>query len=106
MTQDQALAILKTGAHVFLTGEAGSGKTHTINQYTDYLREHEIDFAVTASTGIAATHIHGMTIHSWSGIGIQSELDDDALRHLAENRYVSKRIKKSSGPHHRRSLDA
>lgn len=95
MIQSQALAILKTGAHVFLTGEAGSGKTHTINAYTDYLREHEIDFAVTASTGIAATHIHGMTIHSWSGIGIQSELDDDALRHLAENRYVSKRIKKA-----------
>lgn len=95
MTQDQALAILKTGAHVFLTGEAGSGKTHTINQYTEYLREHDIDFAVTASTGIAATHIHGMTLHSWSGIGIQSELDDDALRHIAENRYVSKRIKQA-----------
>lgn len=95
MTQDQALAILKTGAHVFLTGEAGSGKTHTINQYTDYLRHHEIDFAVTASTGIAATHIHGMTIHSWSGIGVQSTLDDDALKHIAENRYVSKRIKKA-----------
>lgn len=95
MTQDQALAILKTGAHVFLTGEAGSGKTHTINQYTDYLRHHEIDFAVTASTGIAATHIHGMTIHSWSGIGVQATLDDDALKHIAENRYVSKRIKKA-----------
>lgn len=95
MTQDQAVAILKTGAHVFLTGEAGSGKTYTINQYTDYLREHEIDFAVTASTGIAATHIHGMTIHSWSGIGVQSELDDQALKHIAENRYVSKRIKKA-----------
>lgn len=95
MTQDQALAILKTGAHVFLTGEAGSGKTHTINQYTEYLRHHEISFAVTASTGIAATHIHGMTIHSWSGIGVQSELDDDALKHIADNRYVSKRIKQS-----------
>lgn len=95
MTQDQALAILKTGAHVFLTGEAGSGKTHIINQYTAYLREHEIDFAVTASTGIAATHIHGMTLHSWSGIGIQSTLDDDGLKHIAENKYVAKRIKKA-----------
>ncbi len=95
MTQDQALSILKTGAHVFLTGEAGSGKTHIINQYTEYLREHDIDFAVTASTGIAATHIHGMTLHSWSGIGIQSELDDDALRHIAENRYIAKRIKQA-----------
>lgn len=95
MTQDQALSILKTGAHVFLTGEAGSGKTHIINRYTDYLRHHEIDFAVTASTGIAATHIHGMTIHSWSGIGVQSTLDDDALKHIAENRYVAKRIKRA-----------
>ena len=95
MTQDEALAILRTGAHVFLTGEAGSGKTHTINRYTDYLREYEIDFAVTATTGIAATHIHGMTIHSWSGIGVETALDDDALQELAENRYVAKRIKKA-----------
>jgi hypothetical protein len=95
MTQDQALSILKTGASVFLTGEAGSGKTHIINRYTEYLREHEIDYAVTASTGIAATHIHGMTIHSWSGIGIQSELSDDDLKHIAENRYVGKRIKQA-----------
>lgn len=95
MTQDEALSLLKTGAHVFLTGEAGSGKTYTINQYTEYLRDHEIDFAVTASTGIAATHIHGMTIHSWSGIGVESDLDDDALKHIAENRYVAKRVKKA-----------
>ena len=93
MTQDEALALLKTGAHVFLTGEPGSGKTHTINRYTEYLREHEIDFAVTASTGIAATHVQGMTIHSWSGIGVETEFSDDELAHLATNRYVGKRIK-------------
>ena len=27
MTQDEALALLKTGASVFLTGQPGSGKT-------------------------------------------------------------------------------
>jgi hypothetical protein len=95
MTQDEALAILKTGAHVFLTGEAGSGKTHTINQYTRYLQEHGIDFAVTASTGIAATHIHGVTIHSWSGIGIARQIDEETIADIAENRYVAKRIKKA-----------
>jgi hypothetical protein len=95
MTQKEALSLLKTGASVFLTGEAGSGKTHIVNQYTEYLREHQIDFAVTASTGIAATHIHGMTIHSWSGIGVHAELNDDELKHVAENRYVAKRIKKA-----------
>ena len=95
MTQDEALAILRTGAHVFLTGEAGSGKTHTINRYTTYLREHGIDFAVTASTGIAATHIHGMTIHAWSGVGVERQLDDDAIADIADNRKVAKRIKKA-----------
>ncbi|MEI8097049.1 MAG: AAA family ATPase [Candidatus Moraniibacteriota bacterium] len=95
MTQKEAFDFLKTGASVFLTGEAGSGKTHIINQYTEYLRNHEIDFAVTASTGIAATHIHGMTIHSWSGIGVHHELDDNELKHIAENRYVAKRIKRA-----------
>ena len=95
MTQDEALAILRTGAHVFLTGEAGSGKTHTINRYTTYLREHGIDFAVTASTGIAATHIHGLTIHAWSGVGVERRLDDDAIADIADNRKVAKRIKKA-----------
>lgn len=95
MTQAEALAILRSGAHVFLTGEAGSGKTHTINAYTSYLRERGIDFAVTASTGIAATHIHGMTIHAWSGIGTARSLDEDGIRTLVDNRYVAKRIKKT-----------
>lgn len=95
MTQSEALAILRSGAHVFLTGEAGSGKTHTINAYTEYLREQGIDFAVTASTGIAATHIHGMTIHAWSGIGIARSANEDELRAIALNRYVAKRIQKA-----------
>ena len=74
MKQITALEILKSGANVFLTGEPGSGKTHTINQYIQWLREHGIYPAVTASTGIASTHINGSTIHSWSGIGIHREL--------------------------------
>lgn len=95
MTQAEALDILKTGAHVFLTGEAGSGKTHVVNTYAAFLREHEVAYAVTASTGIAATHIRGMTIHSWSGIGVRAALDDEELRQIAENRYVGKRVKKA-----------
>ncbi|MBP6889042.1 MAG: AAA family ATPase [Candidatus Moranbacteria bacterium] len=95
MTQAEALAILRSGAHAFLTGEAGSGKTHTINAYTDYLREQGIDFAVTASTGIAATHIHGMTLHAWSGIGIARSLSEDDLQALVTHRYISQRIKKA-----------
>ena len=74
MKQSTALDILKTGKNVFLTGSAGAGKTYTINQYLHYLRAREVAVAVTASTGIAATHMNGMTIHSWVGMGILNEL--------------------------------
>lgn len=95
MTQEQALEILKTGANVFLTGEPGSGKTHTVNQYADYLREHGIAPAITASTGIAATHLNGITIHSWAGIGIKEQLSKRDLEKIAKISYVKKRIEKA-----------
>ncbi len=96
MRQAQALDILKTGAHVFLTGEPGAGKTHTVNAYVAYLREHGIEPAITASTGIAATHIHGQTIHSWSGIGIRRFLSPYDLEQLATTEYLVKRIRRTT----------
>lgn len=96
MTQAQALAILKTGANVFLTGEPGAGKTHTINEYVAYLRRRGIEPAITASTGIAATHISGMTIHSWSGIGIRTRLDQYDLDRIASTERVVRRLENTS----------
>ncbi len=95
MTQEQALAILKTGANVFLTGEPGAGKTHTVNAFVSYLRGRGIEPAITASTGIAATHIGGMTIHSWSGIGIARKLDKSDLRQIAASKYVAPHVKRA-----------
>lgn len=95
MTQEEALAILKTGANVFLTGEPGSGKSYTINQYTRYLRTRGIEPAVTASTGIAATQIGGRTIHSWSGIGIKSFLNKYDLDKICSTEYIVKRIQRA-----------
>lgn len=93
MTQDEALAILTTGTNVFLTGKPGSGKTHTVNRYVRWLRDHEIEPAITASTGIAATHIGGYTIHSWSGIGVRHHLTAHDLGHIAGNRRVVRRVR-------------
>jgi hypothetical protein len=75
MLQDEALDILKLGHNVYLTGAAGSGKTYVLNQYIKYLRQNNIVVGVTASTGIAATHMNGMTIHSWAGLGIGDSID-------------------------------
>lgn len=84
MTQRDALNILKTGANVFLSGPAGSGKTYVLNEYIKYLKGHEVLIGITASTGIAATHMGGVTIHSWSGMGIKSSLSDGDIESLAK----------------------
>jgi len=95
MTQQQALKILKSGANVFLTGSAGTGKTFLLNQLISYLKKSKIRTGVTASTGIAATHLEGRTIHSWSGIGIKKEMDEKSLKHIVKNKKLNKRIKET-----------
>ncbi len=93
MKQTTALNILKSGDNVFLTGSAGSGKTYTLNQYIHYLRARKVPVATTASTGIAATHMNGTTIHSWSGIGIKDELSDRDLANLSRKQVLKDRLK-------------
>ncbi len=95
MTQEEALAILKTGANVFVTGEPGAGKTHTINEYVQCLKKHKIEVAITASTGIAATHLGGITIHSWSGMGIKHSLTPYDIDAIASREYISKRMNRA-----------
>ncbi len=95
MTQEEALTILKAGRNIFLTGRAGSGKTYVLNQYVEYLREKNIEVAVTASTGIAATHLGGVTIHSWSGIGIKDDLAPADIDHLTQKESLYKKYKKT-----------
>jgi len=95
MTQNKALEILTSGRNVFLTGEPGAGKTHTINQFTKWLYAEDIPFAVTASTGIAASHIDGTTIHSWSGIGIMKNLEVEDINGIRFHKYHYNRIVKA-----------
>lgn len=95
MNQTQALKILKSGENVFLTGSAGAGKTYVLNQYIDYLKARKIRVAVTASTGIAATHMNGSTIHSWAGIGIKDILSSSDLRNMSTKKYLKKNLEKS-----------
>lgn len=92
MTQREALDILKTGKSAFVTGAAGSGKTHLLREYISYLKQKNIPVAVTASTGIAATHMGGMTIHAWSGIGIRDDLSPHEAREIAGKSNVKSRL--------------
>ena len=94
MTQKEALDILKTGGNAYITGAAGSGKTHLLNMYIEYLKDHDVDMGITASTGIAATHMGGVTIHSWTGMGVRNDLSPYDLEGMQEKQYLWKRLEK------------
>src|SRR5579862_4194903 len=95
MQQQDAFDLLKMGKNIFLTGAAGAGKTYLLNKYINYLREHNVEVAVTASTGVAATHLQGSTIHSWSGIGIKDNLNEKDLEKLVTKSQVKRNYKKT-----------
>jgi len=95
MQQDEAFNLLKMGKNIFLTGAAGSGKTYLLNKYINYLKDNNVRVAVTASTGIAATHLHGVTIHSWSGIGVKDHLTKKDLEKLLTTNRIKRNYKKT-----------
>lgn len=79
------------GKSVFLTGEPGAGKTYTLNKFIEGARQLGRRIAITASTGIAASHIDGTTIHSWSGLGIAEKVSDADLDQMSYKPYISDR---------------
>lgn len=92
MKQKEALEILKAGDNVFLTGPAGAGKTFLLAQYIQYLQKNQVLVAVTASTGIAATHLGGRTIHSWCGMGIEEDLSVEQINALKKKDYILRNV--------------
>lgn len=86
MTQAEALAILESGQSVLLTGAAGTGKTYTLNQFILRARKRGRSVAVTATTGLAATHLNGTTIHAWAGIGVHDSIDRHMIQKMGKQR--------------------
>jgi ATP-dependent exoDNAse (exonuclease V) alpha subunit len=89
MLQSNALDILESRANVFITGAPGAGKTYVLNKFIGSARQRGLSVAVTASTGIAATHVNGQTIHSWSGVGVSTALTDELLKRIRPRRKKS-----------------
>lgn len=86
MDQQLALEIMHAGENVFLTGAAGAGKTYVLNQFIRQAKAAGKHVSVTATTGLAASHLGGNTIHSWSGIGLHDELPADFEDYLLKSR--------------------
>ncbi len=86
MNQGLALEIMLSGESVLLTGPAGAGKTYVLNQFIKLAKHEGKHVSVTATTGLAGTHLGGTTIHSWAGIGINDSLPPGFAEHIAKGR--------------------
>lgn len=68
--QSKILSAVLNGKNVFFTGSAGTGKSFLLKKIIAALPPDET--IATASTGVAACHIGGVTLHQFAGIGIGS----------------------------------
>lgn len=65
VSQTQALEAFRLGRSMFVTGDAGTGKTELIRCMVQDAEARGVRVGVTATTGIAAVHIQGRTLHSF-----------------------------------------
>lgn len=86
MNQGLALEIMLSGESVLLTGPAGAGKTFVLNQFIRIAKSEGKHVSITATTGLAATHLGGTTIHAWAGIGVLDYLPKGFAEHIAKGR--------------------
>ncbi|KAI9464463.1 PIF1-like helicase-domain-containing protein [Lactarius psammicola] len=93
--QKRVLELVKQKKNVFYTGSAGTGKSVLLREIIKTLRKEYVRtpdaVAVTASTGIAACNIGGVTIHSFAGIGLGIESVEDLVKKIEKNRKASSR---------------
>ena len=95
--QNYALDMMKKGKNIFLTGQAGTGKSYTIMTFVKWCISNSINYAITSTTGISALLIGGTTIHSWAGILLGMEdkitlLERVMTRDKAYNRWLYTRV--------------
>lgn len=68
------LAVFAELRNIYITGGAGTGKTTFLKHVLIPELEHRgLNYHITASTGIAGSHVGGKTLHSFLGIGLGPE---------------------------------
>ena len=90
--KEAASTVIYSKDNVFLTGAAGTGKSFLLEYIIKRLtKKRKNGVYVTATTGIAAEHIHGTTLHSFAGIGLGKLPVEDLYESILSKESVLKR---------------
>lgn len=89
--QAKAMEALRSGRNVFLTGNAGTGKSFVLNAFIEELEDNDVPFLAMAPTGIAAQNLeNGTTIHRTLQIGFGLLAPEDRNRKTLTRKVLNK----------------
>lgn len=78
--------VINKKKNVFFTGSAGTGKSVLLKELAKKLKEiYGEAFGLTASTGLAACNIGGMTLHGYLSIGIGNQSVEAMAKKIIKN---------------------
>ena len=99
--QRHVVEAVLSGHSVFFTGPAGSGKSHVLSTIVRLLEDERYaiknhsgkprKIAITATTGIAACNVGGITINSFAGVGTAEGSVPEMCARVMGNEYSKKR---------------
>lgn len=79
--------------HVLVTGPGGTGKSYLLNYLREWFRgKGKMD--VCGATGIAASNVGGVTLHSWAGLGLGKGSANTLAMQARNNQPAFDRIRK------------
>lgn len=92
--QKAAFEEVKKGRNIFITGNAGTGKSFTLEHIIKWARDEKKHIGVTASTGSASYLIRGRTIHSYLGIGLAKKSASELAEYVKYKKpFIVKKMK-------------
>ncbi len=88
-----AFEAVKSGRNMFVTGQAGTGKSELIKYIKTWIESQGMIPAITSYTGVSALGIKGVTLHRWAGIKLAEEGAIELIHIVKKNRNAMKNWK-------------
>lgn len=93
--QKEAYESFKAGKNLLILGPAGTGKSKIIKTMEEYIKKEKKDLTIvlSATTGISAYNIGGMTVYSFLGMGTGEGNVDYLVKKIARRKFQAEKIR-------------